>query len=118
MLISVDWEIRIAFLKNNVLEDYYHEQKGIEQGITGNIYTGIVEQVHPSINAAFVNIGLDRNAFLALDAVDYAVHPPKSSGREKITIDNVLKEKDEVLVQVIKDATDTKGASLSTFIFK
>ena len=116
MLISVDWEIRIAFLKNNVLEDYYHEQKGIEQGITGNIYTGIVEQVHPSINAAFVNIGLDRNAFLALDAVDYAVHPPKSSGREKITIDNVLKEKDEVLVQVIKDATDTKGASLSTFI--
>ena len=57
-----------------------------------------------------------RNAFLALDAVDYAVHPPKSSGREKITIDNVLKEKDEVLVQVIKDATDTKGASLSTFI--
>ncbi len=116
MLISVDWEIRIAFLKNNTLEDYYHEQKGAEQGITGNIYTGIVEQVHPSINAAFVNIGIDRNAFLALDAVDYAVHPPKVSSGEKITIDNVLKEKDEVLVQVTKDATDTKGASLSTFV--
>ena len=79
MLISVDWEIRIAFLKNNTLEDYYHEQKGAEQGITGNIYTGIVEQVHPSINAAFVNIGIDRNAFLALDAVYAVATPPKAS---------------------------------------
>ena len=116
MLISVDWEIRVAFLKNNKLEDYYHEPKGIEQEITGNIYTGVVEQVHPSINAAFVNIGLEKNAFLALDAVDYAVHSPQVERGEKIAIDNVLKEKDTVLVQVIKDATDTKGASLSTFI--
>ncbi len=116
MLISVDWEIRIAFLKNNKLEDYYHEQKGMEEEITGNIYTGVVEQVHSSINAAFVNIGLEKNAFLALDSVDYAIHPPCVNEGEKITIDSVLKEKDVVLVQVLKDATDTKGASLSTFV--
>ena len=44
------------------------------------------------------------------------MHPPQVDNGDKITIGNVLKEKDEVLVQVIKDATDTKGASLSTFI--
>ena len=59
---------------------------------------------------------MEKNAFLALDAVDYAVHSPQVERGEKIAIDNVLKEKDTVLVQVIKDATDTKGASLSTFI--
>ena len=114
MLISVDWEIRIAFLENGKLIDFYIEPQGIEE-TKGNIYKGIVEQVNSSINAAFVNIGLDKNAFLALDAVDYDIYHPDKGAGEKYNINSVLKEKDEVLVQVTKDATQTKGACISTF---
>ncbi len=116
MLIGVDWEVRVAFLKDNTLESIYVDQYGKKEEYKGNIYKGIVEQVQPSINAAFVNIGLEKNAFLALDAVDYAAYIPKRTDKGGVTIQSVLSEKQEVIVQVVKDATLTKGACLTTFI--
>ena len=116
MLVSVDWEIRVAFLNDNILEEIYIEHSGRKKEQKGNVYKGIVEQVQPSINAAFVNIGLEKNAFLALDTVDYSTYSPKNNTKKDISIQSVLEEKQEVLVQVTKDSTPTKGACLTTYI--
>jgi Rne/Rng family ribonuclease len=115
MLVSIDWETRIAFLNDNALEEIHIEHSGLKREQKGNIYKGIVEQIQPSINAAFINIGLEKNAFLSLDSIDFSVHKPNSK-KEQISIQSLLEEKQEVIVQVTKDATPSKGAYLTTFI--
>ena len=115
MLVSVDWETRIAITNQGYLEEIYIEGPLIREEKKGNIYKGIIEQIQPSINAAFVNIGLEKNTFLALDSVDYSIYPPQSP-QKKYSIQDVLTEKQEVIVQVTKDSTSNKGAVVTTFI--
>jgi ribonuclease G len=94
--------------------ELYVERRG-QRSIVGNIYKGVVDNVLPGMEAAFVDIGLERNGFLHVDEIvlpDGQAAPRRGRGRGK-RIDELLKPKQEVLVQVVKDPLKTKGARLS-----
>lgn len=112
-------ETWVAVLEDDVLMELYVEQ-GAVQRLVGNIYKGRVENVLPGMQAAFVNIGLERNAFLYVaDAVPR--HP--NGGEEEDPapaigqgISDVLREGQEVVVQVSKEPIGTKGARITTHL--
>ncbi len=99
-----------------MVEELYLERAN-RRGLIGNVYKGRASRVLPGMQAAFVDIGLDRAAFLHLSdmvpppAVDEGVAPANSENvRERIT------EGDEILVQVLKDPLGSKGARLTTYV--
>ncbi|HEX2103110.1 MAG TPA: Rne/Rng family ribonuclease [Solirubrobacteraceae bacterium] len=106
--------------KKNPAEDYrvaelYLERRG-NRSIVGNIYKGKVDNVLPGLEAAFVDIGLDKNGFLHVDEIVLpGVETPRrgrgKEGGKKIS--DLLKPGQEVVVQVVKDPLKTKGARLS-----
>lgn len=106
-------ETRVALLENGVLQEIYIERSS-KRGLVGNIYKGKVVRVLPGMQAAFIDIGLDRAAFLhASDIVQSdSGHPPT----HEPPITQLLREGQEVMVQVIKDPLGTKGARLTTQI--
>ncbi|KAB2836575.1 MAG: Rne/Rng family ribonuclease [Candidatus Brocadia sp.] len=117
-------ECRIAILENNVLEELYIERSSRGQ-IAGNIYKGKVVNIEPSIEAAFVDIGLKKNGFLhASDVLVPSENGSQSSDvdahgkphREFRKIRDILHPGKEVLVQVTKESIGTKGPSLTTYI--
>jgi ribonuclease G len=86
-----------------------------QRSIVGNIYKGVVDNVLPGMEAAFVDIGLERNGFLHVDEIVLPggqQGPRRGRGKGR-RIDELLKPKQEVLVQVVKDPLKTKGARLS-----
>jgi len=94
--------------------ELYVERRG-QRSIVGNVYKGVVDNVLPGMEAAFVDIGLERNGFLHVDEIVLPggqAAPRRGRGRGK-RIDELLKPKQEVLVQVVKDPLKTKGARLS-----
>ena len=94
--------------------ELYVERKG-SRSIVGNIYKGVVDNVLPGMEAAFVDIGLERNGFLHVDEIvlpDGQKVPRRGHGKGR-RIDELIKPKQEVLVQVVKDPLKTKGARLS-----
>jgi ribonuclease G len=94
--------------------ELYVERRG-QRSIVGNIYKGVVDNVLPGMEAAFVDIGLERNGFLHVDEIVLPggkAAPRRGRGGGK-RIDELLKPKQEVLVQVVKDPLKTKGARLS-----
>ena len=109
-------ELRIAVVNNDILEDY---QVAIAQaGLTrGNIYRGVVASVQPSLDAAFVDYGAERDGLVrAHDVVRQAWHKtPKEEGRRP-RIDRILEKGGPILVQVTKDPSGSKGAALTTNI--
>ncbi len=147
MLINVRQpeESRIAVVENGLLEELYVERTGHENFV-GNIYKGIVVNLEPSIQAAFIDFGVGRNGFLHISDVE--PHYFKQAGekflkkqdenrrggksnsrggkqnhrqsygrpRFKPPIQEVFRRGDEVLVQVIKEGIGTKGPTLSTYI--
>jgi ribonuclease G len=96
--------------------ELYVERRG-SRSIVGNIYKGVVDNVLPGMEAAFVDIGLERNGFLHVDEIvlpDGQTVPRRGRGRGGgRRIDELLKPGQEVLVQVVKDPLKTKGARLS-----
>lgn len=104
-------ETRVSLLEQGVTQEL-HIERTSDRGIVGNIYNGRVSRVLPGMQAAFVDISLDRAAFLHvsdiwnLDQQDNNTKP----------IEKLLYEGNSILVQVIKDAIGTKGARLSTQI--
>jgi ribonuclease G len=96
--------------------ELYVERRG-SRSIVGNIYKGVVDNVLPGMEAAFVDIGLERNGFLHVDEIvlpDGKTVPRRGRGRGGgRRIDELIKPKQEVLVQVVKDPLKTKGARLS-----
>lgn len=119
ILIAVDHdETRGAVLEDGVLVEIYIERP-LAQRVVGNIYKGRVEDVLPGMQAAFVNIGLERNAFLYVDDA----HPLKFADDDdddalpdnlsKASIRDLLREGQEVIVQVTKEATGGKGARIT-----
>ncbi len=94
--------------------ELYVERRG-QRSIVGNVYAGVVDNVLPGMEAAFVDIGLERNGFLHVDEIVLPggeAAPRRGRGRGR-RIDELLKPKQEVLVQVVKDPLKTKGARLS-----
>ena len=101
-------ETWVAVLENQVLVELYIDQSGSER-FSGNIYKGQVENVLPGMQAAFVDIGLDRNAFLYIADV-------KAKGKqvkETANIKKLLRPGQQVVVQVVKEPTESKGARVS-----
>lgn len=114
-------EARAAVVENGVLQEIFLERAN-KRGLISNIYKGRVSRVLPGMQAAFVDIGLERTAFLhASDIVHPAVGEngspdlPVDEGRTP-DIQTLVSEGSEILVQVLKDPLGTKGARLTTFI--
>ena len=121
-------EKRIAILHDGELADFFMERKSLEH-CAGSIYKGKVNSILPGIEAAFVDIGMDKNGFLHVsDVVDMAaalkmmlpdedepeIKEPKRSGPVKIN--NLLTKGQEIMVQVVKESMGTKGPRLTTHI--
>ena len=107
-------ETRIAVVENGVLQEIYIERTR-RRGLVGNIYKGLVSRVLPGMQAAFVDIGLQRTAFLhASDIVNQPAEWSPSEERRVGQIAELVKEGQELTVQVLKDPLGTKGARLTT----
>ncbi|WP_435104779.1 ribonuclease G [Arhodomonas sp. AD133] len=107
-------ETRVALVENGSLQELYIE-RARRRGLVGNIYKGQVSRVLPGMQAAFIDAGLARTAFLhASDIARTDEALEEEPGAPEIT--RLLKEQQSVLVQVIKDPIGTKGARLTTHI--
>ncbi len=104
--------IQIGVLEDKVLVEHYVARSS-ETSLIGNVYLGRVQNVLPSMEAAFVDIGRGRNAVLYSGEVDWSEFEGSSSARK---IENALKPGDQVLVQVTKDPVGHKGARLTSQI--
>jgi ribonuclease E len=106
--------LRVAIVKGTQLEDFHVDIA--EAGLTrGNIYRGVVANLQPSLNAAFVDIGEDRHAFLPVgDVLPAAFHRKPPEGERRPRVDQVLDRGKSILVQVAKDGVGQKGAALTT----
>lgn len=112
MLISHDNnETRVALLEDGELAELYIERP--KRSVVGNVYLGKVKDVLPGMQAAFVDIGLEKNAFLHVDEV---LHPEGMEDLPRRDISSLLKAGQEILVQVLKDPMGTKGARVTTEI--
>jgi len=102
-------ETRAALLEDGKVVEFFFE-RAVELRLAGNIYKGVVENVLPGIQSAFVNIGLDKNAFLFIG--DMLL----DEKRKDVKIENLIRVGEEIIVQVAKEPMGTKGARVSTKI--
>ena len=107
---SKDGKIQIGVLEDGVLVEHY-VAKASEASLIGNVYLGKVQNVLPSMEAAFVDIGRGRNAVLYSGEVDWEL---AETGNQPRRIELALKSGDTVLVQVTKDPVGQKGARLTS----
>lgn len=106
ILINItELETRVAIVENNVVQEVYIESLN-NRSLIGNIYKGTVASVLPGMQAAFVDIGLERTGFLHISDLYEATRETK--------ITSILKENQEILVQIHKDPINKKGARLTT----
>jgi len=109
-------ETRVAVVENGVAQELFIERER-KRGIVGNIYKGKVSRVLPGMQAAFVDIGLARAAFLHVsDIVKCPNEELDANPHKQEHITDLLHDGQEILVQVIKDPLGTKGARLTTCI--
>ncbi len=109
-------ETRVAFLENGVLQEV-HIERARRRGLVGNVYKGRVVRVLPGMQAAFVEVGLERTAFLHVsDVVCPSNEERGTEGKASEDIRELLREGQDIVVQVIKDPLGTKGARLTTHI--
>jgi ribonuclease G len=110
-------ETRIAIVENGLLQEVFIERAN-RRGLVGNIYLGRVSRILPGMQAAFIDIGLERTAFLhAQDILTTPAIPADGpADRKPADINALLHEGQQILVQVIKDPIGTKGARLTTEI--
>jgi ribonuclease G len=106
-------EVRAALLENGVLQEVYIERAAF-RGLISNIYKGRVMRVLPGMQAAFIDIGLERTAFL--HASDIAKARVADEPEHVPNIRELVREGDEIMVQVVKDPLGNKGARLTTYI--
>ncbi len=113
LLISVDpGEKRVAVIEDGVVAEVYLERPE-QRSIAGNVYLGTVDNVLPGMEAAFVEIGLEKNGFLYVDEI---VGPELEGRRGARKIQDLIQRGQTVLVQAVKDPMKTKGARLTTEI--
>lgn len=123
-------ETRVALLEDGLVTEIYID-RAKDRGIAGNIYKGRVVKVLPGMQAAFVDIGLEKSAFLYVgDVFDSASEytpmmddegielevEPRRKRQQSATIEDLLQEGQDVIVQVSKESISTKGARVTTYI--
>jgi ribonuclease E len=107
---SKDGKIQLGVLEDKILVEHY-VAKASEASLIGNVYLGKVQNVLPSMEAAFVDVGRGRNAVLYSGEVDWEL---AETGNQPRRIELALKSGDQVLVQVTKDPVGQKGARLTS----
>ncbi|WP_096387914.1 ribonuclease E [Hafnia sp. CBA7124] len=108
-------ELRVALVDGQRLYDLDIESPGHEQK-KANIYKGKITRIEPSLEAAFVDYGAERHGFLPLKEIAREYFPNNYSSHGRPNIKDVLREGQEVIVQVDKEERGNKGAALTTFI--
>jgi ribonuclease G len=113
LLVSIDvGEQRVAVLEDDRVAEVYLERPE-RRSIAGNIYLGVVDNVLPGMEAAFVEIGLEKNGFLYVDEIVVPELEGRHHGRK---IQDLISRGQTILVQAVKDPMKTKGARLTTQI--
>jgi len=114
ILISIDeLENRVAVLEDGALMEIYIAR---EERQIGSIYKGKVSNILPGMQAAFIDIGLERNAFLCMDDASAILGEEEAIDIKQLSIKDILKINQETLVQIIKESMGTKGARVTTHI--
>ena len=109
-------ETRAALIENGSTQELYIERAS-RRGIVGNLYKGRVSRVLPGMQAAFIDIGLERTAFLHAGDITRAVPADAENGTPPVEeIGNLVLPGQDILVQVLKDPLGSKGARLTTFV--
>lgn len=109
-------ELRVALVDGQKLYDLDIENRTREQK-KANIYKGVITRVEPSLEAAFVDYGSERHGFLPLKEISREYFNKKTGdGEGRLKIKDLVREGQEVIVQVEKEERSTKGAALTTFI--
>ena len=128
MLINVTHseESRVGIMNEGVLESFEIESLKSRSHLKGNIYKGVVHRIHPALEAAFVDIGAERDAFLPLDEICFKNLETKpktpergngegNGGRRQLRIRDVLRPGQEILAQITKEQFANKPPTLTTF---
>jgi len=113
--ILINWapqETRVAVVENGAVQEL-HIERALERGLVGNIYLGKVARVLPGMQSAFVDVGLERAAFLHVADL-HTASGPRIDGAPQVPIERQVFEGQTLMVQVIKDPIGSKGARLST----
>ena len=109
-------ETRAALIENGSTQELYIERAS-RRGIVGNLYKGRVSRVLPGMQAAFIDNGLERTAFLHAGDITRAVPADAENGTPPVEeIGNLVLPGQDILVQVLKDPLGSKGARLTTFV--
>ena len=101
-------ETRVALMQQGVAQEL-HVERAASRGLVGNLFLGVVSRVLPGMQSAFIDVGLDRTAFLHVGDIW-----TQRGGEQPRPIEKILHDGDSLLVQVVKDPIGTKGARLST----
>ncbi|MCW5657581.1 MAG: ribonuclease G [Burkholderiaceae bacterium] len=115
--ILINWtpqETRVAIIENGAVQEL-HIERALERGLVGNVYLGKVARVLPGMQSAFVDVGLERAAFLHVADL-HTSNGARAEGQPLVPIERQVFEGQTLLVQVIKDPIGSKGARLSTQI--
>lgn len=111
-------QVEVALVEEGAIHEYYLEM--LHQAKTkGNIYKGVIHNIDTNLQAAFVNYGANKNGFLQIDEVHpeyYLTHHEGTKGKKFPPMQKVLKAGQEVLVQVVKEPSGSKGAFLTTWL--
>jgi ribonuclease G len=123
--ILINWspqETRVAVVENGAVQEL-HLERSLERGLVGNVYLGKVVRVLPGMQSAFIDIGLDRTAFLhvadlmsSINSRHAETEPGKAYAAPALPIERQLFEGKTIMVQVLKDSIGTKGARLTAQI--
>src|SRR5476651_539336 len=125
-------ETMVAILEDDLVAEIFVERER-QRGVVGNVYKGRVSKVLPGMQSSFIDLGLERDGFLyvaevidtleefdKLEAGDEDAGPPRDREREReraqAKIEDLLKEGQEILVQVVKEPLGTKGARLTSHV--
>ncbi len=108
-------ETRMGLVENGVLQEIYIERSNC-RGIVGNIYKGKVVRVLPGMQAAFVEVGLERAAFIHAADIQGPIKTSEAARKQPDAISSLLHEGQSLVVQVTKDPIGSKGARLTTHI--
>lgn len=117
LLETVRGQTRLAVVEDGALCELYYERPGSEK-LSGNLYLGRVQNILPGMNAAFVDIGQDKNAFLYAGdiPVDTREEQELASRMKDARIERMIRPGQEILVQVIKEPGGTKGCRISSHV--
>lgn len=108
-------EIRIAIVENGRLADLDIETQSRTKH-KGNIYKGIISNIEDSLDAAFIEFGEGKQAFLPLSEIRPELFPTEVKGQKRTRVSDILTRGQEIVVQVTKDEIGSKGAAVSTYL--